>query len=109
MVFSSAPRGQVDVWHDRAVFHFLTSDADREAYRSALEAGLRIGGHVVLATFGLAGPGRCSGLEVERYSAATLGDFFGPDFELVRSVEKDHVTPSGGVQQFTYAVFRRRR
>lgn len=100
---------KVDVWHDRAVFHFLTTDTDREAYLSSLRAALRVGGHIVIATFGPTGPERCSGLEVKRYAADTLADFFGSDFALLQSVEKQHMTPSGGTQQFTYAVFRRLR
>jgi ubiquinone/menaquinone biosynthesis C-methylase UbiE len=99
---------QVDVWHDRAVFHFLTSDEDQEAYLSSLRRALRVGGYVVLATFGLEGPERCSGLPVERYDAAKLAHRLGPDFELLRSIDRRHVTPSGGAQQFVYAAFRRR-
>lgn len=100
---------QVDVWHDRAVFHFLTQEADQAAYLESLRAALRVGGHVIIATFGLEGPERCSGLPVERYDAARLSRRLGPDFELVRSLDKKHVTPSGAVQQFTYGVFRRLR
>lgn len=101
--------GQVDVWHDRAVFHFLTDDRDRSAYLDSVRRALRAGGHVVIATFGPSGPERCSGLTVSRYSAEMLQDFFGADFELVRSIEREHVTPGGGTQQFTYAVLRRLR
>jgi SAM-dependent methyltransferase len=100
---------QVDVWHDRAVFHFLTEDADREAYRRSVRGSLRVGGHVVMATFGPAGPERCSGLPVERYDGARLAQRFGPDFQLLRTFAKDHKTPAGGSQQFTYAVLRRLR
>jgi SAM-dependent methyltransferase len=99
----------VDVWHDRAVFHFLTSRADRAAYLQSVRNSLRVGGHVVIATFALSGPEQCSGLRVSRHSAEMLEDFFGPEFELVVSVERDHVTPSGGAQHFTYAAFRRNR
>jgi SAM-dependent methyltransferase len=99
----------VDVWHDRAVFHFLTNEADRQAYLDALRKALRIGGHIVMATFAPTGPDRCSGLEVERYDAARLLGFFGSDFALVRNLEKQHVTPAGTPQAFTYAVFRRLR
>ena len=100
---------EVDVWHDRAVFHFLTEEADRQAYRGAVLAALRVGGYVVIATFGPSGPQQCSGLDICRYDAKALASFFGLEFELVRSIEKEHVTPWGGAQQFTYATIRRLR
>jgi SAM-dependent methyltransferase len=100
---------QVDVWHDRAVFHFLTEEADRQAYLESVRAALRVGGHIVMATFGLGGPERCSGLQVERYDAGELAEFFGPDFTPVQSLTRQHVTPAGGTQEFCYAVFRRLR
>lgn len=99
----------VDVWHDRAVFHFLTQEIDQAAYMRSLRAALRVGGHVIMATFGLEGPDRCSGLPVERYDADKLSRRLGPDFEYVRSLDRPHVTPSGAVQVFTYCVFKRRR
>lgn len=99
----------VDVWHDRAVFHFLTDEDDRQAYLGSVRAALQVGGHVVMATFGPGGPERCSGLPVERYDADKLSEFFGSDFELVRSLRRQHVTPAGATQEFTYAVLRRLR
>jgi ubiquinone/menaquinone biosynthesis C-methylase UbiE len=100
---------QVDVWHDRAVFHFLTEETDQQSYLSAVRRALRVGGHLVIATFGLEGPDRCSGLQVERYDADKLRGFFGPEFELVESLVRCHVTPGGASQEFTYAVLRRLR
>jgi ubiquinone/menaquinone biosynthesis C-methylase UbiE len=100
---------QVDVWHDRAVFHFLTEEADRQSYLSAVQRALRVGGHLVIATFGLKGPDRCSGLPVQRYDVDKLRGFFGPEFELVESLERCHMTPGGTSQEFTYAVFQRLR
>jgi SAM-dependent methyltransferase len=100
---------RVDVWHDRAVFHFLTDEADRSSYLDAVMAALRVGGHAVVATFGLAGPEKCSGLPVSRYDAAGLAEVFGPDFELVTSLSREHLTPGGGRQDFTYTVLRRLR
>jgi SAM-dependent methyltransferase len=97
----------VDVWHDRAVFHFQTDPADQESYLSSLRGGLRVGGHAVIATFGPNGPQRCSGLPVQRYDGDALGARLGPDFATVRVVEREHRTPSGAVQWFTYGVFRR--
>jgi SAM-dependent methyltransferase len=100
---------QVDVWHDRAVFHFLTEEADRQAYLDAVRGAVRPGGHVVIATFAPGGPDRCSGLPVQRYDATKLSEFFGSDFKLTRSLAKQHVTPGGATQEFTYAVFQRLR
>ena len=99
----------VDLWHDRAVFHFLTEEADRQAYLESVRSALRVGGHLVLATFAFNGPERCSGLPVQRYDPGSMGEFLGPDFELVQSLEREHVTPGGSGQLFTYAVFRRLR
>jgi SAM-dependent methyltransferase len=100
---------QVDLWHDRAVFHFLTEEADRQAYLESVRSALRVGGHLILATFALNGPERCSGLPVRRYDPDSMGEFLGPDFELVESLEREHVTPGGSSQLFIYAVFRRVR
>jgi ubiquinone/menaquinone biosynthesis C-methylase UbiE len=100
---------QVDVWHDRAVFHFLTEGADQQAYLESVRRSLRVGGHVVMATFALEGPERCSGLPVERYSSAMLALRFGSDFQLLRAFTKEHLTPTGGSQQFTYVVLRRQQ
>jgi ubiquinone/menaquinone biosynthesis C-methylase UbiE len=100
---------EVDVWHDRAVFHFLIDESDQDAYLDSLRKALRRGGHAILVTFGLEGPPRCSGLSVQRYDAASLSRRFGGDFALVRSLERRHTTPSGDEQPFTYAVLRRER
>lgn len=95
------------LWHDRAVFHFLTDAADRRLYTDAIRANLGPGGFVVMATFGLQGPETCSGLSVQRYSpgslAAALGDWLRP----VTFEEEMHPTPAGGVQQFLYGLFAR--
>ena len=97
----------VDLWHDRAVFHFLTAEEDRAHYLETLWKTLRPGGHVVLATFALDGPEKCSGLPVQRYSPQTLGQTLGDGYRLVRSLDRTHVTPAKKEQRFTYAVFRR--
>ncbi len=99
----------VDLWHDRAVFHFLTAEEDRSAYLETLERTVRPGGHVVLATFALDGPDKCSGLPVQRYSAETLGRTLGDGYRLVRSLDRTHLTPTKKEQRFTYAVFQRAR
>lgn len=98
----------VDVWHDRAVFHFFVQPADRAAYVTAAAHAVRRGGHLVIATFAPDGPTRCSGLPVMRHDTASLRETFDSAFDLVDSAEADHVTPSGGAQRFTHAVLQRR-
>jgi hypothetical protein len=101
------PPEQVQAWHDRAVFHFLTDEADRASYLDSVRACLKPGGHVVVVTFGPEGPERCSGLPVERYDCKRLSEFFGAEFELVRCFQEQHLTPGGSAQEFTYSVLRR--
>lgn len=95
------------VWHDRAVFHFLTGAADQDAYVSALKAATVPGSVAVMSCFALDGPERCSGLAVQRYSPATLAARIGGDFKLVSEASEQHVTPRQNVQNFTYAVLER--
>lgn len=97
----------VDVWHDRATFHFLTDAADRVAYATAVTRAVRPGGSAIVATFALDGPERCSGLPVARYDAAGLAAELGDAFTLVDARQHQHVTPLGTTQPFTYAVLRR--
>jgi len=94
-----------DLWHDRAVFHFMIEPADRDAYLAALRRTVAPGGHVVLATFGPGGPIECSGLPVARYGADELTDILGLGFELVSSRTEQHRTPGGHRQEFTYTQF----
>lgn len=96
------------VWHDRAVFHFLTDLADREQYIAQVRRAVKPDGFVLVATFAEDGPTRCSGLETRRYSADALHSEFGAAFELVASQREHHVTPSGSAQAFTYCVCRYR-
>jgi ubiquinone/menaquinone biosynthesis C-methylase UbiE len=91
-----------DVWHDRAVFHFLTDPADRAAYVAQVKRAVRRGGHVIVAAFGPDGPEQCSGLPVVRYGPGQLHAQFGGDFELLDHVAEQHRTPAGTVQQFVY-------
>lgn len=100
------PAQTYDLWHDRAVFHFLTSAADREAYVRAVAASVKLGGHVIVATFGPEGPAKCSGLDVVRYDAERLHSEFGVKFELEESATEIHHTPSGATQQFLYCLCR---
>ncbi|PFG52602.1 methyltransferase family protein [Marinobacter sp. LV10R520-4] len=96
-----------DVWHDRAVFHFLTAPEDRHAYVQAVLRAVKPGGHVIVATFAEDGPTQCSGLPVMRYSAAELYAEFGERFTLAQHDKVEHHTPFGTVQQFTYCYFRK--
>lgn len=96
------PSEAFDIWHDRAVFHFLTTANQRVAYIRAVEHAVRPGGHVIVATFAEDGPTRCSGLPVIRYSAAELHSTFGSAFQLVESERESHRTPAGAEQPFTY-------
>jgi len=89
-----------DVWHDRAVFHFLTNEADRAQYVRAVQESVKAGGHIIVASFGLRGPEKCSGLNVVRYSAESMHREFGNDFELVDTATEVHNTPFGTDQQF---------
>jgi trans-aconitate methyltransferase len=102
------PSRRYDLWHDRAVFHFLTQEDQRTAYRRTLAAALAERGHVVIATFALDGPERCSGLAVQRYGVEELADEFSDLLRLVSARREKHVTPSGVEQPFVYARFRRR-
>lgn len=101
------PDHSVDIWHDRAVFHFLTSDVDRRAYIDTLLRVVKPDGHVIVATFAEDGPTRCSGLPVMRYSAGALHSTFGASFELLAHERESHTTPGGSIQQFVYCHCRR--
>lgn len=97
----------VDLWHDRATFHFLTSTDDQEKYVEQAAAAVRAGGHLVLAQFAPSGPEQCSGQPVARHTVSQLTDLFGGSFDLVETFERDHLTPWGSTQTFTHALFRR--
>jgi SAM-dependent methyltransferase len=102
------PARAFDIWHDRAVFHFLTTPEDRARYAAVVAAALRPGGTALLATFAPDGPTRCSGLEVARYTPEGLAAQLGDAFALVRGFGDLHHTPAGREQRFSVAVLRRR-
>ena len=105
---TAAPEvGQHDVWHDRAVFHFLTRHEDRQRYVESMTRALPPGRHAVIATFALDGPEMCSGLPVRRYDARSLAAELGHAFQLLKSIPETHLTPWGKPQAFQYSVFRR--
>lgn len=101
------PSRQYDVWHDRATFHFMVTEADRSGYLARLRKALAPEGLAIIATFAPDGPETCSGLPVTRYDAAGLADTLGRDFQLVRTERHHHQTPWGSVQSFQFGVFQR--
>jgi ubiquinone/menaquinone biosynthesis C-methylase UbiE len=104
---SSLPQSYYDVWHDRAVFHFLTATEDRQKYVALVRRSLKPGGHIVVASFAPDGPTQCSGLDVMRYSPQSIHHEFGADFEVVESRSETHLTPSGVQQKFIYCYCRK--
>lgn len=96
------PADSYDLWHDRAVFHFLTDPQDRAEYAAALKRALRPGGTLLIASFAPDGPTQCSALDVVRYDCESVMVALGGGFELIDSVPETHQTPSGGVQHFMY-------
>jgi trans-aconitate methyltransferase len=102
------PPQAFDIWHDRAAFHFLVDARDRAAYIDRLQAGVKAGGHAIIATFAPDGPEKCSGLPVQRYDAESLSRTIGSAFEPVEHQAHRHVTPWGAVQSFQFSVLRRR-
>ena len=101
------PHNQYDIWHDRAVFHFLTNPKDRESYVKLVTDSVKPGGHVIVATFASDGPERCSGLQVARYDSESLHDEFGSTFDLIDSTNEVHQTPFGTEQKFIYCYCRK--
>ncbi len=99
--------GTFDLWHDRAVFHFLTEAEDRRKYVELARHTVRPGGHLIIASFADEGPKRCSDLDVYRYNAETMAAELGDGFSLVREGQETHTTPWGSRQAFFYGVFRR--
>ena len=102
------PAAHYALWHDRAVFHFLTDADDQQRYVAAARSAVRPGGYLVIGTFAADGPERCSGFAVARYDATTLAAQFAPCFTLITESRDVHHTPSGNEQAFTYVVLQRR-
>ena len=93
------------LWHDRAVFHFLTAESDRKSYIKALNNSLRPGGHLIIAAFTVGGPEKCSGLDIVQYDAEKLQAELGVDFELLEETNEVHITPDNKEQKFMYFRF----
>jgi SAM-dependent methyltransferase len=100
------PENAFELWHDRAVFHFLTEAADRERYKQNLYRALRPGGYLIIGTFAPEAPPKCSGLPVQRYDLDLLRETLGREFELQRHQQEMHVTPGGVEQMYLYCAFR---
>jgi 2-polyprenyl-3-methyl-5-hydroxy-6-metoxy-1,4-benzoquinol methylase len=96
-----------DVWHDRAVFQFLTQPEERRRYVETMRHAVKSDGYMIMATFAFEGPTRCSGLDVVRYSPASLANELGTEFELMKSARELHRTPLGVEQAFQYCSFRK--
>lgn len=101
------PENSVDIWHDRAVFHFFCEETQRQQYIRLLHDALAPDGSVIIGTFGPDGPERCSGLPIVRYSPETLSEELGSRFKLVSSLADTHTTPFGTSQQFNWSIFER--
>jgi SAM-dependent methyltransferase len=102
------PAARFALWHDRAVFHFMVEQPDRDAYIRAAAHSVAPGGHAIIAGFASDGPARCSGLPVRRHDAAELAAAFAPAFALVEHAREIHPTPTGAGQAFTYVLLQRR-
>ena len=100
------PAGKYDCWHDRATFHFLTSEAQRHAYTGIARSA--VSGYLTIGTFADNGPEKCSGLVVKQYSAAALTREFELGFEKIKCIQDDHITPAGVVQHFTFCSFKKK-
>ena len=106
-VLAWRPEAPFDLWHDRAVFHFLTEEDDRRRYVKTLRHALKPGGQVIIATFAPDGPEKCSGLPVMRHDAASIAATLGDGFTLIEQRDEHHRTPAGKEQHFVYARLRR--
>jgi len=106
-VTSFSPPHRFSLWHDRAVFHFLTAKFDRDKYISVLKQALEPDGHLIIMAFAIDGPVKCSGLDIVQYDVNKLMAELGQGFELVETGYEVHLTPSGGEQKFAYFHFKR--
>ena len=105
VLHADLPSAHYRLWHDRATFHFLMDERDRQAYVGSLRHALAPDAHVIIAAFATDGPKQCSGLDTMQYSAEGLAEILGPEFRLVDSVREAHVTPSAAQQNFLYCHF----
>jgi len=104
-VTNFVPTHKYDIWHDRAVFHFLIAKEDREKYKQVLESSIKTGGYVIIAAFLIGGPKKCSGLDIVQYDAAMIKNELGNNFTFIEERYEKHITPAGKEQKFGYYVF----
>ncbi len=102
------PSNKYDLWHDRAVFHFLTDVKDRRKYVKCMNQALNPGAHIIISTFTIAGPPKCSGLNIEQYDTKKMKNELGKSFKFIKSVNETHVTPWGADQKFIYCYFKKK-
>ncbi len=102
------PKEEYDLWHDRAAFHFLTSEIETEKYLEVARRSIKINGKLIISTFSDQGPTKCSGIEIHQYSREQLVRRFTPDFEKLTCINLNHITPTGSNQNFTFCSFRKR-
>jgi cyclopropane fatty-acyl-phospholipid synthase-like methyltransferase len=101
------PEQKFSLWHDRAVFHFLTGEKEQKDYLSLVQESIASEGYLILATFSKSGPSICSGLPVQQYDIQDLEEFFSPEFQLLEGINYDHITPSGSPQNYSVCLFQR--
>lgn len=99
------PRESYDLWHDRAALHFLTSKDELDRYVRLLQSSVRANGKLVIGTFSVDGPTKCSGIEIRQYSEESMSELFDPSFRLERTLRQNHITPSGSKQNFLFGTF----
>ena len=97
-----------NIWHDRAVFHFLTDDFEKTKYADIAAKNIKQSGYMIIGTFSTSGPKSCSGLPIVQYSVEKFGEIFNDQFEMIECFDDIHVTPSGNPQNFIWAIFRRK-
>ncbi|HCS19703.1 MAG TPA: SAM-dependent methyltransferase [Bacteroidetes bacterium] len=107
-VTSFVPPVQFDFWHDRAAFHFLTTEDKISRYVSIAEYSIKKGGYLILGTFSENGPKKCSGLEIRQYSEATMSERFESSFNRIKCITEDHPTPFNTIHNFLFCSFRRK-
>jgi ubiquinone/menaquinone biosynthesis C-methylase UbiE len=103
------PSHHLDLWHDRTVFHFLVNEEDRSKYVNVLKRTLVPGGHIIIATFAIDGPRRCSGLDTVQYDVESMCSQLGDEFVLLDKLDEKHITPGNKEQKFTYFMYRREK
>ena len=101
------PNNFHNIWHDRAVFHFLTEDLEQSKYAEVAAKNIKQNGYLILGTFSTTGPKSCSGLPIVQYTEEKLNEIFSDHFEMIECFEDIHITPSGNPQNFIWVVFKR--